>query len=307
MRRHSTPLFYLLFLFFIAGCTFLSNQPAPSNAILIESPVEPPASSNEPTIPSPATAVLTSTPFCSDGLLISNTAQNVPKYQLQIIQTYPHDQNAFTQGLVFHDGQLYEGTGLRGQSTVRLVELESGHVQKQVGIDASEFGEGTAVLNNKLYQLTWQSQKGYIYDLENLAPIGTFNYTGDGWGLTTNGQCLIMSNGSSQITYRDPQTFEILGTLIVKEGEKEIHLLNELEYINGEIWANIYSSPFIVRIDPETGQVLGWIDGSPLVKMVQPRNSEAVLNGIAYDAENGRIFLTGKLWQTLFEVQLIQN
>lgn len=321
MRHVTQSLFLLLILsIFLPGCGLFSSAPTPNNAVLIESNAanEETAVNPSPTIiPSPtvdptmiqtplATAVPAPAPYCSDGIPSSENP-TAPEYKLQIIQAYPHDANAFTQGLLYFNGQLYESTGLRGQSTIRQVDLESGQVQKQVGIDPTQFGEGTAVYDNKLYQLTWQAGQGHIYDVNSLEQIGAFDYMGQGWGLTSNGACLIMSNGSSQITYRDPETFEILGTILVQDAGQEIHQLNELEYINGEIWANIWKSPFIVRIDPQTGHVLGWIDGSLLIETVQPRNNDAVLNGIAFDAENGRLFLTGKLWPTLFEVQLIQN
>ena len=283
------------------------EAPLPQNVALPEIPSTVTPALNVPT-PTVETAVSTvETPHCSAGLQTNDLVEEIPIHTLRIVDQYPHDPNAFTQGFVFWDGKFIESTGLRGQSTVRFVEIESGLVEKVIANDAAEFGEGTAVFDNKLYQLTWKSGRGYVYDLDSFEQIGTFTYAGEGWGLTGNGRCLIMSNGSHLLTYRDPQTFEILGTLAIQDGNRFLSQLNELEYINDEIWANIWKSNLIARISPITGQVVGWIDATPLVNIVQPATNEAVLNGIAYDAENGRIFLTGKLWPTVFEVELIGN
>lgn len=257
-----------------------------------------------PREPPPSTPPL---PSCAPFTQTAGLPQTPTEYTVEIVNTFPHDSQAFTQGLLYHDGQFIEGTGLRGQSTVRKVEVESGIVEISVPIEATQFGEGTAVLGQSLVQLTWQAGIAYVYDVDTLTQIGSFQYAGEGWGLTTDGQCFIMSNGSSQIVYRDPDTFEPVGTLDVIDGTGPVVRLNELEYIDTEIWANIWQTNQIARIDPQSGQVTGWIDVTPLVEQVQPTRSGAVPNGIAYDEVNGRIYLTGKLWPTVFEVNIIEK
>lgn len=288
---------------FLIGCAF--QKPVINQAIvptpLVTTAVSTPKPTTAVSIPEPSPQ-----PHCGDPLPAEETVTPVSQ-TVRIINQYPHDPNAFTQGLLIHNGFLYEGTGLRGRSTVRQVDLESGAVLQSTANIGSEFGEGTAVYDNTLYQLTWQSEVGYTYDLESLERLDAFFYEGEGWGLTTNGRCLIMSNGSNIITYRDPDTFSLLGSLPVQDGGQAIDQLNELEFIDGEIWANIWKSNQIVRISPTSGAVLGWIDASPLAELAQPNNNHAVLNGIAYDAENGRLYLTGKLWPILFEVEIVED
>lgn len=311
----------LIFGFFIIGCQRqVDNTSLPNSVGLVdvkptlESATEIPTEIADATAVSTATALETPTaiatavstplPHCTDGVPAANPDEPALQYSVQIVNQYPHDPAAFTQGFLYLNGEFYEGTGLRGQSTVRRVDIETGIVQRGRANFENEFGEGTAVFNDKLYQLTWQSQQGYMYTLDDIEQIGTFSYVGEGWGLTSNGRCLIMSNGSNQITYRDPETFAIIGTLAVFDNATPITQLNELEFIDGEIWANIWQTNKIARISPETGQVLGWIDVTPLVESVQPTHPQAVPNGIAYDGVNGRVFLTGKLWPTIFEVEL---
>ncbi len=221
-----------------------------------------------------------------------------------MINTYPHDRGAFTQGLVYLDGAFLESTGLNGQSTLRKVDLKTGKVFKQVEVPAQYFAEGLALLNGKLFQLTWQNQKGFVYDLESFKLEKEFSYTGEGWGLTTDGQSLIMSDGTSQIRFLDPVTFEVKRTINVQDHGRPIGNLNELEYVKGEIYANIWTTDFVVRIDPATGNVLGAIDFRGLLASEDRLPNTDVLNGIAYDATGDRLFITGKLWPKLFEVRL---
>lgn len=226
-----------------------------------------------------------------------------PIYTYEVVATYPHDQGAFTQGLQYADGIIYEGTGLEGSSGVRKVELKTGKVLKETKNDPIYFGEGITVLGTSIYQLTYVTEKGFIYDKESLARTDSFMYQGEGWGLTTDGSSLIMSNGSSRITFINPLTRSISKTIEVYDGIDPVFNLNELEYIKGEIWANIWTTDRIVRIDPTTGKVLGWIDLSALLTASEDGKAD-VLNGIAYDSATDRIFVTGKLWPKLFEIKI---
>lgn len=223
-----------------------------------------------------------------------------------VVARYPHDVTAFTEGLVYIDGQLYEGTGLEQQSQLRLVDLASGTVLESHTLsDTSEFGEGIVVLGDTIYQLTWQSQIAHVYDRDTFEQTGTFTYEGQGWGLTTDGTSLIMSNGSDKIVYRDPATFEVTRTISVVDGDQPIADLNELEYIDGVIWANVWRTNLIARIDPQTGEVIDWLDLSALDAEVTATNPNVdVLNGIAWNPETGTVFVTGKFWPTLFEIDL---
>ena len=193
-----------------------------------------------------------------------------------------------------------------GESSLRRVRLADGEVLQQVDLESRFFGEGIALLRGRIFQLTWREGTGFIYDLESLEKIGEFTYPGEGWGLTTDGTYLIMSDGSSLLRFLDPETLEPVGTLQVRSSRGEVTLLNELEYINGEIWANIWLSSVICRIDPQSGQVLGWIDLQQLSAAEREGNPGAdVLNGIAWDAEAERIFVTGKLWSRVYEIRLV--
>jgi glutamine cyclotransferase len=225
-------------------------------------------------------------------------------YSYEIINTYPHDSNAFTQGLVFYQGDLYESTGLNGQSSIRKVALQTGQVLKIVDIPTQFFGEGLALFNGRVYQLTWQSQRGFIYDLDSFDLLNTFSYTGEGWGLTHDGRALIMSDGSNQLRFLDPDTFEVQRVVSVFEGSRPINYLNELEYIKGEIYANVWLTDRVVRIDPQSGRVVAWIDLTGLLSPADRVRGVDVLNGIAYDEAGDRLFVTGKLWPKLFEISL---
>ncbi len=231
---------------------------------------------------------------------------NAPVWGYRIVAEYPHDPDAYTQGLVFIDGELYEGTGLEGRSSLRRVDLETGEVLQSHDIADEHFGEGVAVLDDRIYQLTWQTGQCFVYDRETFALEETFTYETEGWGLTTDGERLIMSDGTDRIVFRDPATFEETGHIDVADGNAPVQSLNELEYIDGEIWANVYTTDWIVRIDPATGAVTGSIDLSGLLAPEDiPEQGVDVLNGIAHDSQTGRIFVTGKLWPTLFEIELV--
>jgi glutamine cyclotransferase len=224
----------------------------------------------------------------------------------KVVAVYPHDPNAFTQGLAMAGGQLYEGTGLYGQSTIRKVDLTTGRVEKQRPINAMYFGEGIAILDGRLYQLTWQTGIGIVYDLATFSQQRTFQYTGEGWGLTQDGKQLILSDGSAKLRFLDPQTFATVREIEVRDHGQPVTKLNELEYIDGEIWSNVWYDDRIARISPVTGEVLGWIDLAALYPKIA-RSSEAVLNGIAYDAAAKRLFVTGKNWPQLYEIEIVRR
>jgi glutaminyl-peptide cyclotransferase len=223
----------------------------------------------------------------------------------EVVARYPHDDTAFTEGLQYIDGQLYESTGYNGQSDLRLVDLQSGEVLERHPLDSAYFGEGITILGDTIYQLTYTTETGFTYDRQTLEQTGTFTYEGEGWGMTTDGTSLIMSNGSNQIVYRDPETFAITRTIDVTDGGTDIFNLNELEYIDGVIWANIWHSCWIARIDPETGKVIDWFDLTPLQDEVRKTKPDVdVLNGIAWKEDSGTVLVTGKYWPTLFEIKL---
>ena len=221
-----------------------------------------------------------------------------------MVHAYPHDRGAFTEGLFVHDGWLYESTGYEGRSSIRKVALETGKVVQSRPLDQRYFGEGIVAWKDRLIELTWRSQIGFIYDLATFKPKGKFHYFGEGWALTTDGRRIIMSDGSSEIRFLDPETLKQTGELYVKDGKEPVLLLNELEWVKGEIWANIWMTDSIARIDPKTGQVLGWIDLAGLLPASERNGTEDVLNGIAYDAAKDRVFVTGKQWPKLYEITL---
>ena len=228
------------------------------------------------------------------------------EYGYTVVRSYPHDRDAFTQGLEYVDGVLYEGTGRNGHSGIRRVKLETGEVLQAQPLDARYFGEGITVWKNRIIQLTWQSEVGFVYDRQTFKPQRTFQYTGEGWGLTHDGTRLIMSDGSSTGTLKffDPETLRQTGTLTVRDGGRPVANLNELEYVKGQIYANVWQTDRLAIIAPRTGRVTGWVD---LHGLLDPREAGGVdvLNGIAYDAAGDRLFVTGKLWPRLFEIRLI--
>ena len=219
---------------------------------------------------------------------------------------YPHDTRAFTQGFAWHDGTLYEGTGRYGTSVLRTVDLATGRTGRYRKLDARFFGEGVAVLGDEVFQLTWENGWAFVYDRETLTPTRRFRIVGEGWGLTTDGTRLILSNGSSVLRFLDPATGQVTGRVLVTSGGQPVANLNELEWVDagtgGEILANVWHSPRIARIDPATGNVTGWLDGSELIRRAGVTDREQVLNGIAYDPEGKRLLLTGKLWPAVYEV-----
>jgi glutaminyl-peptide cyclotransferase len=221
-----------------------------------------------------------------------------------IRHVYLHDPRAFTQGIEYRDGVLYEGTGLNGQSTLRRVELATGKVLQQVSVPSEYFGEGITIWGETVLQLTWQSQVGFVYDRTTFKQLRTFRFTGEGWGLTHSPTELIMSDGSASLRFLDPKTLTETRRLLVTDAGIVIRDLNELEWVNGEIYANVWQTNFIARISPSTGRVVGWIDLSGLLSPEEQRGGADVLNGIAYDAAGQRLFVTGKLWPKLFEIQV---
>jgi glutaminyl-peptide cyclotransferase len=223
----------------------------------------------------------------------------------RVVNTYPHDPHAFTQGLVYVDGHLYESTGLNGRSSLRMVDITTGQVQQKFDLPQQYFGEGLAPWGSTLVQLTWQNHVAFVYDRFSFRQLRTIPCPWEGWGLTEDGKALILSDGSSTLRFLDPETLHERREITVKDHGKPIDKLNELEYIRGEIYANIWYSDRIARISPATGQVLGWIDLAGLLTPAEHADPDAVLNGIAWDAAHDRLFVTGKLWPKLFEIKLV--
>lgn len=231
--------------------------------------------------------------------------EEVQHYSYEIVAEFPHDPDAFTQGLVYADGVLYEGTGLYGRSSLRRVDLETGDILQFYALPDEYFGEGIALLDDKIYQLTWRSHVGFIYDQDTFDLLDEFHYPTEGWGLTHDGERLIMSDGTATLHFLDPQTLEETGSIQVYDDQGPVVHLNELEYIGGQVYANIWLTDRIARISPDTGQVTAWIDLSGLLGPDEPVHPDAVLNGIAYDQERDRLFVTGKFWPKLFEIELV--
>jgi len=238
----------------------------------------------------------------------ASEAGGIPEYSCQVIHTYPHDNLAFTQGLFYLNGFLYEGTGLNNQSSIRKVKLETGEVLEKRDVPGQYFGEGIVNWKDRLIELTWQAQEGFIYDLGTFELRSNYHYPGEGWGLTQDGKRIIMSDGSPQLRFWDPETLAELSRVTVTADGQPVNHLNELEWVKGEVYANVWQTDRIARIDPKSGHVVGWIDCAGLLSPNDPVGGEgAVLNGIAYDAETGRLFVTGKLWPKLFEIKLAKK
>lgn len=229
-----------------------------------------------------------------------------PAYGYQVVRSFPHDRAAFTQGLIFRNGFLYEGTGLFGRSGIRKVKLETGEVLQSKPLGAQYFGEGITDWNGALIQITWQSEVGFVYDMNTFDQTKTFSYKGEGWGITHDDTRLIMSDGQPEgaLRFLDPVTLKETGRIIVRDARGPVEHLNELEYVKGEIYANIWQADRIARISPKDGRVTGWIDLSGLLSPAE-RASTDVMNGIAYDAAGDRLFVTGKLWPRVFEIRLV--
>lgn len=226
-------------------------------------------------------------------------------YTYTVVEGFPHDVNAFTQGLQYEAGDLYEGTGINGASTLRRVELDTGEVKESVSLANEYFGEGIAIIGDRVVQLTWRSNKGFIYNKATFEYLGEFAYTGEGWGITYDGEHAIMSDGTSTLRFLDPNTFEEDHRITVFDNSGLVRLLNELEYIDGRIYANVWRSDRIARIDPDTGEVVSWIDLTGLLPASAQSGNEDVLNGIAYDPLLDRLFVTGKRWPLLFHIDLV--
>ena len=224
-------------------------------------------------------------------------------YTYQIVNVYPHDETAFTQGLIFEDGVLFESTGLYGKSTLRRVELETGNVTQVIKLSDNLFGEGITIFEDKIIQLTWRNNIGFVYDTSSFELLETFEYPTEGWGITHNGSALIMSDGTATLYFLDPETFQTIDWVEVYD-EEPVTLLNELEYINGRIYANIWGEDKIAIINPQTGQVTGWIDLTG-INPTENQSRDNVLNGIAYDQNENRLFFTGKRWSKLYEIKLV--
>jgi len=335
-KKHS--LFLTLLIVFLTGCSQPATLAPPIPPPATELPPTPVATETAVSYPAPlptatemATAVVTPyptllpteepypvatwdpssmptavvVPFLQLPKTVMDTA--VPNYTYEIVNAYPHDPNAFTQGLIYEGGILYEGTGLNGKSTLRETDLETGQIVRELKLADSYFGEGITIFDDRLYQLTWRDGTGFIYNKDNFELLDTWNYTTEGWGITHDGQKLIMSDGTNVLHFLDPDSLVEIGRVEVTDSQQRpVYLLNELEYVNGEILANVWRTQVIVRINPDTGDVIGWINLEGLLDLTAVTQEWDVLNGIAYDEENDRLFVTGKWWPELYEIDLIQ-
>ncbi len=239
-------------------------------------------------------------PVAAQAPVREGTTAPVASYR--VLRTYPHDQNAYTQGLEFVDGFLYEGTGLNGRSSIRKVELATGKVLRDRRLARQYFGEGITLWKSRLFELTWQSQMAFVYDRDSFAPKQSFRYAGEGWGLTHDATSLIMSDGTADLRFLDPDTFAERRRVTVTDAGRRVIELNELEYVKGQVYANVWTTDRIARIDPATGRVLAWVNLGGLLSDADRASADAVLNGIAYDARGDRLFVTGKLWPKLFQI-----
>jgi glutaminyl-peptide cyclotransferase len=241
---------------------------------------------------------------CSPFLTGQASSKAAPEYTFAVVRVFPHDPTAYTQGLTYHDGFLYEGTGLNGHSSLRKVRLETGEVIQHVDLGREFFGEGITIITDRIFQLTWKSGVGFVYDLNSFHPLRKFAYSGEGWGLATDGGKLFLSDGTSEIRVLNAETFRETRRIRVRDGATPVDQLNELELVEGQIFANVWHTNRIARISPQTGDVIGWIDLAGLLSPIYRLDPEAVLNGIAYDPIRKRLFVTGKLWPNIFEIRL---
>ena len=236
----------------------------------------------------------------------SGNASAIPVYTYKVINIFPHDRNAFTQGLIFVDGVFIEGTGLHGRSSLRRISIETGEILEYHELPPHLFGEGVTIYDNKIIQLTWRSNVGFLYDKDSFELLREFSYPTEGWGVTCDDEHLIMSDGTANLYFLHPESFEEQKRIKVHDNKGSVERLNELEYVDGEIYANVFQTNRIARINPKTGKVVGWIDLTGILTVEDRREPVDVLNGIAYDSENSRLFVTGKLWSKLFEIELIR-
>jgi glutamine cyclotransferase len=284
---------------FVLACCLLLGCGSDARTPAGGAPQSPPQQQQGPVAPGAPAAPSADGPRKTDG--------PVPVYTYEIKNSYPHDRAAFTQGLIFRDGILWESTGQYGSSSLRQVELKTGKVLKSVPVAKEFFAEGMTVFGGKVYQLTWQEKRAFVYDAKDFSRVGEFRYEGEGWGLTHDGESLVMSDGTSTLRFLDPATFAVRRTVRVEDGGRPVDQLNELEYVRGELLANVWQTDRVARIDPRTGRVTGWIDLRGLLPASDTRGDEDVLNGIAYDEAGDRLFVTGKLWPKLFEIRLIKK
>lgn len=235
--------------------------------------------------------------------LLAQTKATTPTYSYQVVNRYPHDRGAFTEGLFVLDGDFYESTGLEGKSNVRRVDIATGRAKQEYKVPPQYFGEGIVAFGKQLFQLTYKTGVAFVYDRSTFQLLKTYQYTGEGWGMTTDGKRLIMSDGTSQLRFLDPATFKETGRLSVTDAGRPVEQLNELEWIKGEIWANIWLTQRIARINPQTGRVNSWLDMSGILSVMETAGTD-VMNGIAYEPTTDRIFVTGKYWPRVFEIKV---
>jgi glutaminyl-peptide cyclotransferase len=240
-------------------------------------------------------------------VLAFSLAPQTAQYTFRVVKTYPHDKTAFTQGLEYRDGFLYEGTGRVGLSSLRKIRLDTGEVLQSFDLPQPFFGEGITVLKDQIVQLTWQSQTGFVYDKSNFRVLRSFSYPGEGWGMTNDGKQIYMSDGTSHIRIWNLPGFKETSRIEVKDGRAPVSALNELEFVHGEIWANVWQTDRIARISPTDGRVLGWIDLAGILPQAERAGVDAVLNGIAHDPVGDRLFVTGKLWPKLLEIRVVRK
>jgi glutaminyl-peptide cyclotransferase len=237
----------------------------------------------------------------------ASQAGSIPEYGYEVVHSYPHDPGAYTQGLLYLDGYLYEGTGMEGRSSIRKVKIETGEVLQRREIPESYFGEGIVNWKDHLVEITWRSKTGFVYNLTSFTPVREFTYPGEGWGLTQDGARIIMSDGTAQLRFWDPETLRETGRVTVTADGETVDQLNELEWVKGEVFANVYQTDRIARINPSNGKVTGWINLAGILSRADRTGMEDVLNGIAYDAKGDRLFVTGKQWSKLFEIKLVKR
>ncbi len=246
-------------------------------------------------------------PFKSVFVAAANETDKTTLYGYKIVNTFSHDPESFTQGLFLEDGILYESTGLNGKSAVKKIDLKTGKVIKSRNMQDKFFGEGLTIVNDKIIQITWRSKTGFVYDKDSLEILRTFSYKTQGWGITYDGKYLIISDGSEILYFMDPKSFVVVGKLEIYDDRGKVSKLNELEYIDGEIYANIWGKDLIARINPKTGYVNSWIDLTGILSKEDRKGKEDVLNGIAYNPENNTLLVTGKLWPKIFEIKVIEK